>query len=110
MGARLLVEETLEDVLLMLLLFELIDEDVGSFDDVFAADDVEDFAEETELDFLLAEEEAEADDFEDGFANMLDEEGLTDDFDDDFAEELVLNFLLVEAGLTEDFAEPLAAN
>jgi hypothetical protein len=92
MGARLLVDEVLEDDLLVLLLLWLICEDVSAFDEVLPAELVEDFAEMVELSFLLVDE------------------GLIEDFEEDFADVLVLNFLLVEDVLTEDFEDVLAAS
>jgi hypothetical protein len=92
MGARLLVDEVLEDDLLVLLLFWLICEDVSAFDEVLPAELVEDFAEMVELSFLLVDE------------------GLIEDFEEDFADVPVLNFLLVEDVLTEDFEDVLAAS
>jgi hypothetical protein len=105
MGARLLVDEVLKDDLLVLLLLKLICEDVGAFDEVLAAEIVEDFAEVVELVFLLVEDSMLED-----FAVVLLGKSLIDDFEEDLVETLVLNPLLVEEILTEDFEEPLAAN
>jgi hypothetical protein len=95
MGARLLVDESLEEVLLLLLLllFELVCEDEDIFVDTFT----------TELEDGLAE------DFEEDFMEMLVEEDLTEDLEEDFAEVLVLA-LVMEEGLTEDLEEVLAAS
>jgi hypothetical protein len=105
MGARLLVEEVLEEDLLVLLLLRLVWEDVGAFDEVLTAEIVEDFAEVVELVFLLVEDSMDED-----FAVVLVDEGLIEEFEEDFAEVLVLVFLLVEESLTEDFADVLAAS
>lgn len=109
MGARLVVEEVLEDDLLILLLFELGCEDVEIFVEVLTAEMVEAFAEVVELVFWLVE-----DDLTEDSDVMLAEEDLADDleddFEDDFAKVLVLNFLLVDESLTEDFEELLAAS
>jgi hypothetical protein len=105
MGARLLVDEVLKDDLLVLLLLKLICEDVGAFDEVLAAEIVEDFAEVVELVFLLVEDSMLED-----FAVVLLGKSLIDDFEEDLVETLVLNPLLVEEILTEDFEEPLAAS
>lgn len=110
MGARLLVDEVLEEVLLLLLLlFELVCEDEDIFVEVFTAELVEDFAEIVELGFVLVEEGL-TEDFEEDFPEMLVEEGLTEDLEEDFAEVLVLVFLLVEEGLMEALEEVLAAS
>jgi hypothetical protein len=70
-GARLLVEEDLEDDLLVLLLLRLVCEDVETLEEVltaeFVEDFVEDFAEVAELVFLLVEETL-VEDFEDDLA------------------------------------------
>lgn len=109
MGARVLVEEVLEDdllvLVLVLLLFEPICEDAESFVEVFTVDTEEDFAEVIELVFLLIEEDT-VEDFEGDFAETLLEGTLAEDF----AEVLVLVFLLVEEELTEFFEELLAAS
>jgi hypothetical protein len=107
MGARLLVSDVLEDDLLvvLLLLFELVCEDVGIFVEVLTAKLVEGFTEVVELAFLLVEEDLAED-----FGDVLAEDGLTDDFGEDFTEVLVLNCLLVEDDLTEDFEDVLAAS
>jgi hypothetical protein len=102
MGARLVVEEVLEDDLLLLLLLKLV---CGVVEMVLTAEVVENFAEATELVFLLVEETLLED-----LEGILEEDGLTDDFEEDFAEVLVLNFLLVEESLTEDFEEDLAVS
>jgi hypothetical protein len=108
-GARLLVEEDLEDKLLVLLLLGLVCEDVETLEEVltaeFVEDFVEDFAEVAELIFLLVD-----DSIVDDFAVMLVDEALIEDFEEDFADVLVLNFLLVEETLVEDFEDDLAAN
>jgi hypothetical protein len=105
-GARLLVDEVLEDDLLVLpLLLRLVCEDVGAFDEVLTAEIVQDFAEVVELVSLLVEDSMDED-----FAVVLVDEGLTEDFEEDFADVLVLNFLLVEEILIEDFEDVLAAS
>jgi hypothetical protein len=108
-GARLLVEEDLEDDLLVLLLLRLVCEDVETLEEVltaeFVEDFVEDFAEVAELVFLLVDDSMVED-----FAVMLVDEALIEDFEEDFADVLVLNFLLVEETLVEDFEDDLAAN
>jgi hypothetical protein len=58
-----------------------------------------------ELVFLLVEDSRDED-----FAVVLVDEGLTEDFEEDFADVLVLNFLLVEEILIEDFEDVLAAS
>jgi hypothetical protein len=109
MGARLLVDESLEEVLLLLLVFELNCEDEDIFVDTFTTELEEGFAEVVELAFVLVEDGL-AEDFEEDFTEMLVEEGLTEDLEDDFAEVLVLVFLVVEEGLMEALEEVLAAS
>jgi hypothetical protein len=110
MGARLLVDESLEEVLLLLLLllFELVCEDEDIFVDTFTTELEEGFAEVVELAFVLVEDGL-AEDFEEDFAGILVEESLTEDLEEDFAEVLVLA-LVMEEGLTEDLEEVLAAS
>ena len=111
MGAKLLVDEVLEEVLLLLLLlllFELVGEDEDIVVEFFTAELVEDFAEVIELAFVLLEDGL-AEDFEEDFMEMLVEEDLTEDLEEDFAEVLALA-LLVEEGLIEDLEEVLAAS
>lgn len=103
MGARLLVAEDLEDafaeVWLILLLFELIVEDVRTFDEVLlvlllfwlVCNDVL-----TEVLMVLLLFEIACEDVE--------------SFVEDFAEVLVLVFLLVDETLADDFKEVLAAS
>jgi hypothetical protein len=103
MGARLVVDDVLEDDLLILLLLDCEDEVI--FIEVLTVELVDNFAEVVELVFWVVEEDLTED-----FDVMLAEEDLADVFEDDFAEVLVLNFLLVDVGLTEDFEELLAAS
>jgi hypothetical protein len=108
MGARLLVDEVLEDGLLLLLLFELDCEDEDNFVEVFTGELEEDFVDVVVLGFVLVEDGL-TEDFEEDLAEMLVEEGLIEDLEEGFAEVLVLA-LVVEEDLIEDFEDVLAAS